>query len=174
MLLEKTCSYCGTIREEKEKRCLSCGAPLAASQALNEPEEKNRAISAQILALCVHYEENESCHAKDTLPKRKLNKVRQNFEIPSEDDVLFVYDGTLFGSSKLGFALCQSGIYWKNDWTTPTKINYLAWSEFKEREIKPKKKDFYIGLGRGDKIGIVDEDEIKDFAQLLKDIQTLL
>jgi hypothetical protein len=167
------CPYCGIIGTLDERRCLSCGAPFSIPTGPEEEDLLGQNLVDQIRDACTAYEEIESCHIKETIPERKLENAKAAFEIAEEDDVILVYDGTVFGNNKLGFAICKSGIYWKNDWTTPTKRTYLDWNEYKERNIKKKKKDFHISLGQGDKIAIVDEEDINDLSDLLKDIQDL-
>ncbi len=170
------CKYCGVVANVVERKCQSCGAPLPIITSDAEANENSFEgnIAEQMREICAGYEEIESCHTKETIPENKLRNAKAAFEIAEEDKVIMVYDGTVFGNNKLGFAICESGIYWKNDWTTPTKRTCLAWEEYKERKIKIKKKDLYISLGWGDKIAILDEEELKALGNLLKDIQALL
>ena len=120
------------------------------------------------------YEEYDSCYTTGTIPSRKLRNAAKAFEINDPDEILFLYDATVFGSNKQGFAICKSGFYWKNDWTTPTKRNFLTWDAYKEREIKRKKKESIINLGRGDQIFILDEDELAPLTKFLEKVQALL
>lgn len=173
------CSYCGVVGYVAERKCLVCGAPLPIVIRNDKVSEVSTNLLGgemvvQMREICAKYEEIESCYTADTIPDKKLRNARAAFGIAAAEPVILVYDGTVFGNNKLGFAICESGLYWRNDWATPTKRTYLAWDEYKEREIRTKKKELYISLGRGDKIAIVNGGEIKDLRDLLEDIQTLL
>ena len=169
-----TCAYCGIIGILEERRCLSCGAPFSIPTETVEEDTHEEDRIERIKNICITIEENESCHTKDTIPKKKLRNATDAFEIQENDEIILIYDGTVFGSNKTGFAICESGLYWKNDWATPTKRTYLSWDEFKDRKIKPKSNDYHISLGRGDKVAIVDEDDISELSDLLKRIQELI
>lgn len=76
-----------------------------------------------------------------------------------------MYDDTLLGTNREGFAVCESGLYWRNDWTSNSKRTYLSWDEFANRSIKLK--DMEIKLGRGDTIGIAGAGEKKIMKEIL-------
>ena len=166
-----TCTYCGIIGILEERRCLSCGAPFSIPANTSEEDTLEQDLVVRIKDICAAFEENESCHTQETIPEKKLKNAAEAFNLKENDKIILIYDGTVFGSNKTGFAICESGIYWKNDWETPTKRNYLPWNEFKDRKIKPKRKDYHISLGRGDKIAILDEDDVKEFSKLFEKLQ---
>ena len=137
-------------------------------------DASRRGIIQQIRDVCEEYEEFESCHTVATIPQKKLRNAREAFGIAKDAKIIMVYDGTVFGSNKLGFAICEGGIYWKNDWTTSTKRTFLTWEEFREREIRPNVEGFYIGLGRGDNIAILLDEQVLPLGELLKKVRAIL
>lgn len=51
-----------------------------------------------------------------TIPPRKLNNAITTYATQvSPEDVLLLYDNTVFGSAKDGLLLTQEGVYWRND-----------------------------------------------------------
>lgn len=61
---------------------------------------------------------------------KRLARARKYFNIPDEDNVYMIYDSTLLGSCKEGFALCSSGFYCCIDGT-----GYLSWDDFIQANI---------------------------------------
>lgn len=61
---------------------------------------------------------------------KRLSRARKYFNIPDEDNVYMIYDSTLLGSCKEGFALCSSGFYCCIDGT-----GYLSWDDFIQANI---------------------------------------
>lgn len=84
----------------------------------------------------------------ELIPGKKLNNARDFFPIPGKTKVIALIDCTVFGSNKTGLAICGDGIYWRNDWSTETLNNYLAWDEFKSVVIKREGR-YCIELGTG-------------------------
>jgi hypothetical protein len=60
-----------------------------------------------------------------TIPDTKLENARKTYapDIPA-GDVLMVYDDTVFGSAKDGFLLTTSGIYWRNSFENPDRLEF--------------------------------------------------
>jgi hypothetical protein len=144
------CEYCDTLFNEHSPNCPNCGAQLRMNTGASKPEQAWQSIRA----ICMKYEGDEKLHFDDTINEKRLKSAREHFKIPASEKVLMIYDDTLFGSNKLGFAVCESGLYWKNDWSVPTKRTFLPWGEFGEREIRLSEDKFKIELGRGDNIGV--------------------
>ncbi len=57
----------------------------------------------------------------------KEGAARKFFGIPRDDDVYMILDTTLFGSCKVGLALCTSGICMKDEDGT---VRSIGWGEF--------------------------------------------
>lgn len=74
-----------------------------------------------------------------------LEKARKQFEIPASENVYLIYDNTILGSCKTGFAICESGIY-----SRLKQQRYMPWAEFKTTRIT---SDIFLGLG-GDEFNV--------------------
>lgn len=56
----------------------------------------------------------------------QMNKnAKVQFNIPDNEEVFLVYDTTVFGKGKKGFALCTSGFYFY-----VKESGYLSWKQF--------------------------------------------
>lgn len=62
------------------------------------------------------------------------NKVRRSMDIPKEDAIKVVFDGTHFGSVKNGFVVSVDGLYWKEFWGSPQFTNWQAISIAQARQ----------------------------------------
>lgn len=58
-------------------------------------------------------------------PTGKLEKAKKSFNIPTNSNVYFIFDDTIFGSCKSGFAICGEGIYY-----AAYQKGFISWSEF--------------------------------------------
>lgn len=172
-----TCKYCGTEFLEHQPNCLNCGAPIKISE--NKPKKDE---PKSIREVCIKYEEVHNLYLDETISPERMATVRERFNIPANETVIMVYDDTIFGNNKLGFAICAGGLYWKNDWSVETKRSSLTWKAFAEREIKLstyqiKLSTYQIELGRGDAIGVAgvgDDEARKQIVKMLKEIKALL
>lgn len=63
------------------------------------------------------------------VPPEKLHNAVAHFPIPRSEIVLGLIDCTVFGSCKVGLAITQHGLIWKNDWTTQSTQTRLSWQE---------------------------------------------
>jgi hypothetical protein len=165
------CKYCGTEFTEHKPNCPNCGAPI---KVADKKVTKANAPKS-IREICIKYEEVFNLHLDETIDAERMKTVRENFNIPANENIIMVYDDTIFGNNKLGFAICAGGLYWKNDWTTESKRSFLNWDEFSKRKIDLDK--FQITLGRGDAIGVagVGENEArKQIVKMLNEIKDLL
>lgn len=164
-----TCKYCNTEFLEHTPNCPNCGAPIKISENKKKDEPKS------IREICMKYEETQSVYLDETIDSKRMATVRECFKIPAQEDIIMVYDDTIFGNNKVGFAICTGGLYWKNDWSVDTKRTFLSWEAFVEREISIE--GYHIQLGRGDTIGMAgigDEESRKQVFMMLKEIKTLL
>jgi hypothetical protein len=96
---------------------------------------------------------------------KKYYNARNNFGIPNEDDIFFIYDATVFGSCQKGFAICDSGIYYcghiKGCWT---------WKEFKKLNITCG----FSGLKMGEEVFTTAGNDGKKTLDILGTIQEYL
>jgi hypothetical protein len=119
--------------------------------------------------ICIKYEEIDSCYFSDTIPIKKLKNACQSFDIPENEKVIFLCDSTVFRSGKVGFAICENGLYWGVDWTTSTKRTKLTWEEFSKRNVELSEKR--VHLDRGDYIDLVTVNKRKEVVALLNEIK---
>lgn len=165
------CKYCGTEFTEHKSNCPNCGAPIKVS----ENKTPKRSEPNSIREICIRYEGTKSLHLDDTINTKRMTTVREHFNIPANDTIIMVYDDTIFGNNKVGFAVCAGGLFWKNDWSVDTKRTYLSWEDFAKRSIKLS--GYHIDLGRGDFIGSAGagDDEVRNqLVKMLNEIKEIL
>ena len=106
----------------------------------------------------------------ENISSKKEKNARQYFNIPNEERIIALIDGTLMGSCKNGLAICDNGLYWSNPWMTKTNITRMMWDEYVFcNGIKLKSSDIYLTDGAViATIGYFDE---KDMLKLLKELQ---
>lgn len=75
---------------------------------------------------------------------RMLEKARENFDIPDEEEVYFIYDSTIFGGCQKGFALCSGGMYFCCDSSPSGDTGMYTWEEFIDEEISYEDGDLHI------------------------------
>ncbi|QJD86424.1 helix-hairpin-helix domain-containing protein [Cohnella herbarum] len=120
--------------------------------------------------ICAEYSGGDY-YVEEAIPGNKLFNARQSFPIPAEERVIAFVDATVFGSGKNGLAICASGVYWHNDWTTDTERNFLDWMEFAEVHIR-RAGVHDIELGVGNVFNMSGSSFRKDvLVSLLKEIQ---
>jgi len=62
-------------------------------------------------------------HVKGSLPSRKLsNAIRSYMPEVEPGDVIILYDDTLLGGARLGFALTETALYWRSDGEQPQAL----------------------------------------------------
>lgn len=94
------------------------------------------------------------------MPRYKLNTIKTQLGI-SDDEIILFYDSTLLGSGKVGLAICDNGIFWRNAFESP---RYLSWKLFKKAQITTS--DSYLYIGEENKIFVFNED-IDNLANIL-------
>jgi Flp pilus assembly protein TadD len=75
---------------------------------------------------------------------KKTGNVRKFYGIPTNDDILALIDGTVFGSAKKGLALTSSGLYWVN-YTGSGAPSKLLWDNFAVIPISKSEKNIAFG-----------------------------
>lgn len=73
---------------------------------------------------------------------KKYIKARDNFLIPNNEKVFFIYDATLFHSVKKGFAICETGLYYAEK--VAKKISWEEFQCYSLRDIKRFLNKFVI------------------------------
>jgi len=141
------CQYCGALYKEMQSTCSSCGATLTQKKAARLPNDE------RLKEICKSYEDAKEFRPLGAISAKKLRTAKKHFKLfPSEENIFLFCDTTPFDKGKRGFIVCESGLYWHNNWANDTNRNYLAWEDFAERELKLK--GFALDLGRGDTIGL--------------------
>jgi hypothetical protein len=152
------CDYCGVQFLEHQPTCSKCGALIKVITTSVASTEMLRMI-------CIKYDGTLKLYLDDSISPQRLATARERFNVPADEVVVMLYDDTLFGNNRLGFAICSGGLYWRNDWAVPSKRRFLTWPAFAERTIVLEK--WSIDLGRGDQIGMAGMGDNKARAQVL-------
>ena len=117
------------------------------------------------------YHTIHALYAGDKIPYNKLQNARQNFPIPNDEEIFVLYDATVFGSCKLGLAIGENGLYWKNDNYVKSEINSMSWDEFIECDLYNGDKKNHIEFADGAIFNSVAEgDKIFSFLEELQDL----
>ena len=96
-----------------------------------------------------HFPPNNLHGLKNTpIPPKKLDNVKALHGIKDEEEVLFLYDATLFGSAKDGMVFTDQGIYWREIMGSPKSLDYRELVESTANKDFPNKE-----------ILILDQDE---------------
>lgn len=132
-------------------------------------------ISRNLLLDIIEMYSSDGYYKFGNIPHKKLDTAMQHFPINPQDTVLALIDGTVFGSAKVGMAIGLKGVYFKNDWTTPTDRNFLSWEELSSSPSKVGKGSIHcISLYRGCELNMSGCQMKKDtLANLLNQIVEL-
>lgn len=77
----------------------------------------------------------------NNIPQKILNNCTYSLGI-NNDEVILFYDTSIFENGKVGLAVCNNGLYWKNSFCSP---RYLTWNAFRKRKILYDDNHIYIG-----------------------------
>ncbi len=94
-----------------------------------------------------------------------LEKARQYFEIPITENVYLIFDTTIRGNCKNGFAICETGIY-----SRLQQQRYMTWAELKTKQITVGN---YLCIG-GDEFNIGRKKMKNKLYELLCELQNSL
>lgn len=75
-----------------------------------------------------------------TMSSRKYINAKAYFGIPDSEDIYMIYDETILGGCKRGFALCTSGFYYCRK-----QSGYIEWSKFKDLKITKSMGAIIVG-----------------------------
>lgn len=128
----------------------------------------------ELFEICVKYV-SDGYYVDGTIPNKKLDNARAHFPIPDGERIVALVDTTVFGSSKTGLAICEGGIYWRNDWTTKTNRTFLSWKEFSQSTLESESKpSSTVELAEGSILNLSGSSfKESDVVKLLFDIQSL-
>ena len=124
---------------------------------------------AQIRAVCERHE-SAKCLVS-AIPQIKLTNARSSMRINAGEQVIALLDMTLFGSAKSGMAVCESGLYWKNDFENP---EYVPWQELQSLTYQANKSMFKPDITFSDGRQFYGLSEYKMVDGLLADLYSLL
>ena len=150
------CQYCGTLYQEFQTTCSSCGAILKATGKVGDKEEMHRSIPAKIRQICEAYEDAKEFRPGEVISNAKLKTAEKEFTLfPKGKEIFLFCDTHPLNKGKRGFIICEDGLYWHNNWATKTNRNYLSWNDLAKREPRLNGfNGFTLELGRGDAIGL--------------------
>lgn len=95
----------------------------------------------------------EDIHIYEDIPQNKLQTAIKSYPIDNNDTVLALIDATVFGSAKVGMAIGIKGIYFKNDWSTPTRKSFFSWEDLKGKKVE-KGSMFCILISPGSEFNV--------------------
>lgn len=72
----------------------------------------------------------------------KFNQAKKNFGIANGEDAYLIFDATVFGGYKKGFAVCTTGFYYSAD---GSHAFIISWDKFKSVNIVQKRSFLEIG-----------------------------
>ncbi len=169
------CKYCGIHYEVFRATCVACGVPMTI-ETKEAPEKTQAQFQAdRINRICDQYL-NRDFKDGESISDKKMDILSRSFRIfPVGKRIFFYCDTTPFRTGKLGFLICEDGVYWQNSWTTPTNRNFLPWDIFKTREIAHIKYDLHLGKGDVIDLSALGSSGVREVvAQLFKQIHDFL
>lgn len=90
---------------------------------------------------------------------KKHDAARKYFgSLPEDEEIYLVYDATIFGSCKKGFALCQGGFYYE----TTIGSGHFSWEEFIDNEISYS-EDYTLTINGVKFTGVASLESFFDF-----------
>ena len=74
-----------------------------------------------IRELCTNVQLNRASNWMN-IDETVLTTARLKLGIENEEIILF-YDSSIYGNAKTGLAICDSGVYWKDTWSSPRYLS---------------------------------------------------
>lgn len=81
----------------------------------------------------------------DNIPQKKLKNAIQHFPLVGIKRTFMLYDCTVLGNCKTGIAVCDNGVFYKNDWTINPRYKYFTWDEISKLKVYVKKNFIFFG-----------------------------
>lgn len=112
------------------------------------------------------FEGTHNCFIGSEIPKRKQKNVSEKYQylLKKGEEILLVYDGTLFGSAKDGFILTSNGIGWSKTLGAP---NYTPYANLILDNIRSVGKND-LNFENGKDSAFVFSDQLDDIMNKLK------
>ncbi|HHX62852.1 MAG TPA: hypothetical protein GX707_19395 [Epulopiscium sp.] len=103
-------------------------------------------LKANLEKIIFKYFPKGSVHGlnNNPIPPKKLENVEALHNLKDEE-VLFIYDATLFGSAKDGMVFTDSGIYWREILCSPESLDYRELIESTANKELKSKGIFILG-----------------------------
>lgn len=98
--------------------------------------------------------------------EKRARNARRYFDIDGNPDMYLVLDTTIFGSGKVGFAICEDGWYCKDE---EGDVGYLNWEDFDDCRIEVDGSELTVA---GYKFTSTDDDADTLF-EMLCDLQEI-
>lgn len=151
-----TCEYCDS---QFENPYYDENAPVIRTRKSDDADE----VLSIVCGKCTISAGDVTCGSPITGGKR-LERAREHFHIPDEDHVYMIFDGTIFGSCKKGFALCSSGFYCCTE-----GLGYISWDDFIHADISFDTNTFVNEF-----VFVTGTDENRLLTAFLQDLQDQL
>lgn len=120
------CDFCGSVYEFQE-----------AENDFKTEEVKHYELKADYLDIirsaCAKYPAKTSylVMGEDVPGSKKRDKAIKNFAVPDEE-IFYIFDTTILGTCRNGYALAASGLYFKD---SNNRSGKLSWDEFANARI---------------------------------------
>lgn len=100
------------------------------------PEYIGVSVEEQLANFVKAYIERDIIKCTKIFQGGNLKKLRQSLQIPEEDPVFLAHDDSLFRNGKSGFALCASGIYYRDIMESATYVDWQTFLKFERFEMR--------------------------------------
>ncbi|WP_139491072.1 ComEA family DNA-binding protein [Brevibacillus dissolubilis] len=88
-----------------------------------------------LMQFCPPFQAN-GFDADPHIPDQKVQAAREHFPIPLHEFVVALIDASKTGNGKTGFAVCESGVYWRNG----SFSGYLPWEQYATVQIRQRSR----------------------------------
>jgi hypothetical protein len=128
-----------------------------------------------LFEVCAKYEADRY-FVGEAIGQKRLTIAHDRFPIPTTEHVVALIDTSVLGTGKIGLALCEGGVYWKNSLGSQTDKTFLPWTEFASVPITFRESwlDKGVELGKGNLLYLTQYDiKFEDLSNLLSEVQLL-
>lgn len=109
---------------------------LSTSPAPILPEYSGTSREEQLASFVQAYIERDVIRCSKVFQSGNHKKLRSSLLIPEEDTVFLIHDDSLFRNGKFGFALCSSGIYYRDLMESATYVDWQTFLKFQRFELR--------------------------------------
>lgn len=78
------------------------------------------------------------------IPQEIMINAQINFPLTNAKKALLLYDSSTFGNGKTGIAICDNGVFYKNDKFSEPCYKHFSWEEFSSVNIYMKGSNIYF------------------------------